>query len=83
MSYSPLCPPICGTYTALPNDAKLVGYRPRANNPFEFDAIYKSEAKGFTGSEGDFVDKSLAYRYVQLDCGTRRIVEGQFIEPLL
>lgn len=55
----------------LPNDVKLVGYKPSQKNPYEYDSVYKSDSNSFTGTEGDFLRAGLAYRYIQIDKNTR------------
>ena len=57
----------------LPSDAVSVGYK--ETRPFNFEQVFQSQAAGFTGTEEEFVRAGYAYRYVQLDQVTRRIVE--------
>lgn len=59
---------------AMPNDAKLTGYRRSTRNPFEFDAVFESQSCDFTGSKAEFLAKGHAYAYVQIDQFTRRVI---------
>ena len=49
----------------LPDDANSVGYK--QTKPYHFDQVFHSSMHGFTGTEQEFLDAGLAYKYVQLD----------------
>lgn len=49
----------------LPDGVKQVGCK--KIGPFEFSPIYHSATHNFTGTEQDFIDAGLAYRYREID----------------
>ena len=53
----------------LPNDAVSVGYR--QTKPFHHEQVFTSSQHGFTGTEAEFVQAGIAYRYIQLDNHSR------------
>lgn len=52
---------------AMPNDAKLIGYK--ETRPFQWEAVYKSN--NFLGTEQEFLQAGKAYAYHQIDQFTR------------
>ena len=55
----------------LPGDVVSVSYR---QSGFQYEQIFKSEKHGFTGSELEFLNAGLAYRYTEIDKFTRRVI---------
>ena len=56
----------------LPSDAKSVGYK--KINRFEFAQVFTSEKNNFTGTEQEFVNAGLAYKYLQVDAYKRIVI---------
>ena len=56
----------------LPGDAKSVGYK--KINRFEFAQVFHSEKNNFTGTEQEFVNAGLAYKYLQVDAYKRIVI---------
>lgn len=56
----------------LPDDVRSVGYRQVL--PFDWQQVFTSTSKGFTGTENEFIKAGLAYRFVQTSPTTRRVV---------
>jgi len=51
----------------LPDDARPVSYQRSKTNAFEFDQVWHSKEKDFTGTESDFLAAGHGYKYIQVD----------------
>ena len=58
----------------LPNDVINAGYVRSKKNRFEFEQVFYSPGHDFTGTEEEFIDKGLAYKYRQIDKYRRLII---------
>ena len=58
--------------TQLPNDSVSAGCK--QIGAFEWAQVFFSPSAGFTGTESEFVAAGYAYRYIQIDAFTRRVV---------
>lgn len=61
----------------LPDDVVNAGYRKSKTNKFEFEQIFYSSSHDFRGSEQEFIDAGIAYRYRNLDRHRRIVLEGR------
>lgn len=57
----------------LPDDAVSVGYK--LVKPFHPEQVFRSESRGFTGTEVEFLAAGHAYEYTPID-RFRRLVKG-------
>ena len=53
----------------LPKDAESVGYKLVA--PYKYEQVFRSIYAKFEGTEQEFINAGLAYKYTQVDKHTR------------
>jgi hypothetical protein len=59
--------------TQLPDDVESIGYK--EVSPFQYEQVFSSKSKNFTGTEKEFVNAGYAYRYQQIT-KHRRLVQA-------
>ena len=56
----------------LPDDVTAQGYV--QTRPFQWEQLFYSPSHDFLGTEKDFLDNGIAYKYVQIDSSKRMVV---------
>lgn len=58
--------------TQLPDNAIAAGYK--MTRPYQWEQVFKTP--GFEGTEQEFIKAGLAYGYVNIGRGMRRVIAG-------
>jgi hypothetical protein len=59
----------------LPNDVRPVRYQRSPINPYQWDQVWHSKERDFTGTELEFLAAGHGYRYLQVGTYRRLVVK--------